>query len=70
MQHVYSFYDMQLTVAFDLARELFVRTHVLSGEILETTLLNAFYRFYDSATNGNRTRGNMKNAFQTYIDLF
>lgn len=46
---------------------MFVRSHALSGNALESTILQAFYRFYDSATNGNRTRGNMKNAFQTYF---
>lgn len=52
-------------VAFGLARETFVRGHVLPAEILERTVLEVFYRFYDNATNGNRTRGGIKNAFQT-----
>lgn len=55
-----------LIVAFTLAREMFVRTQALPAEILEKSILEAFYRFYDNATNGNRTRGGMKNAFQTY----
>lgn len=46
---------------------MFVRSHALSGNTLDSTILQAFYRFYDNATNGNRTRGNMKNAFQTYF---
>lgn len=52
-------------LAFGLAREIFVQSKVLSSEILERTVLRAFYCFYDNATNGNRTRGDMKNAFQT-----
>lgn len=39
---------------------------MLPADILEKTILEVFYRFYDNATNGNRTRGGMKNAFQTY----
>jgi len=39
----------------------------LPTEILEKTVLEVFYRFYDTATNGNRTRGGMKLAFQTYL---
>ena len=45
---------------------MFVRTKALPAEVLEKSILEAFYRFYDNATNGNRTRGGMKNAFQTY----
>jgi Secretory pathway protein Sec39 len=56
-----------LTVDFGLAREIFVRSHTLPAQVVEKTILEAFYRFYDNATSGNRTRGGMKNAFQTYI---
>jgi Secretory pathway protein Sec39 len=52
--------------AFGLAREIYVRQSLLPSNIVEKTILDAFYRFYDNATNGNRTRGGMKNAFQTY----
>jgi len=45
---------------------MFVRPKLLPTPTLEKTILDAFYRFYDNATNGNRTRGGMKNAFQTY----
>ena len=44
---------------------MFVRPQLLPPPTLEKTILEAFYRFYDNATNGNRTRGGMKNAFQT-----
>src|SRR5579859_7457465 len=51
--------------AFGIAREIFVRSHVLPTSVLEETILEVFYRFYDNATSGNRTQGGMKNAFQT-----
>jgi protein transport protein SEC39 len=54
-----------LIQAFTVAREIFVIPHLLLPEILEKTVLEVFYRFYDTATNGNRTRGDMKLAFQT-----
>jgi hypothetical protein len=66
MHLVYSYYNTDLTIAFGLARDIFVRTQALPADALEKTILEAFYRFYDNATNGNRTRGGMKNAFQTY----
>jgi Secretory pathway protein Sec39 len=44
---------------------MFVKSHTLPSELLEKTIIEVFYRFYDNATNGNRTRGGMKNAFQT-----
>jgi hypothetical protein len=53
--------------AFGLAREMYVRQSPLPSNMVEKTILDAFYRFYDNATNGNRTRGGMKNAFQTYL---
>jgi hypothetical protein len=56
-------------LAFDLARDMFVRPNELSTDILERTIVDAFYRFYDNATNGNRTRGGMKNAFRTYASF-
>ena len=46
---------------------MFVHPPQLPRDILEETILKAFYQFYDNASNGNRTRGNMKNAFQTYF---
>jgi hypothetical protein len=52
--------------AFGLARQMYVRESLLPSNFVEKTILDAFYRFYDNATNGNRTRGGMKNAFQTY----
>lgn len=45
---------------------MFVVPQLLPAPVLEKIILEAFYRFYDNATNGNRTRGGMKNAFQTY----
>jgi protein transport protein SEC39 len=53
-----------LIVGFNIARQIFVIPHLLPPEILEKTILEVFYRFYDSATNGSRTRGDMKLAFQ------
>jgi len=63
--HLFKFF--QLTLAFAFARQIYVQTHALPAEVLEKTVLEVFYRYYDNATNGNRTRGGMKNAFQTYI---
>lgn len=39
--------------------------NALPADVLEKAILEVFYRFYDNATNGNRTRGGMKNAFLT-----
>jgi protein transport protein SEC39 len=54
-----------LILGFSVARDIFVIPHLLPPEILEKTVLEVFYRFYDSATNRNRTHGDMKLAFQT-----
>lgn len=54
------------SIAFGFARDMFVVPQLLPAPVLEKIILEAFYRFYDNATNGNRTRGGMKNAFQTY----
>src|SRR5271155_730872 len=64
--HWYSSLSSELIKAFGFARDMFVRPQLLPPRSLEKTILEAFYRFYDNATNGNRTRGGMKNAFQTY----
>jgi protein transport protein SEC39 len=50
--------------AFGLARKIYVRQSLLPSNIVEKTILDAFYRFYDNATNGNRTRGGMKMHFK------
>jgi len=57
---------MELIVAFGFARDMFVPPQLLPQPTLEKTILKAFYRFYDNATNGNRSCGGMKNAFQMY----
>ena len=54
-------------LAFALAREMFVKPRSLPAEVIEQVILEIFYSFYDAGTNGNRTRGSMKNAFQMYL---
>lgn len=65
-------YSTFLTAVLSTASFNFVRQHYiddlsqnnssLSSEKVKTEILNAFYTFFDSATNGNKTRGQMKNA--------
>lgn len=54
---------------FGLARETYA--HPSSGPLppaeVEECVLAAFHGFVDNATNGNKTRGQMKHALQTYI---
>ncbi|KAG5368267.1 hypothetical protein CJU90_0461 [Yarrowia sp. C11] len=47
---------------FELARTTYISGGLLSSEFVEKAILAQFHRFYDSATNGNYTRGSMKSA--------
>lgn len=49
---------------FKLVQDLYLRNDVriLGIEKLEEAVLDAFQEFYDNASNGNKTRGGMKNA--------
>jgi hypothetical protein len=59
---------MLVGTRFALASEIYVqRKGGLSLEVVEKVVLEAFREFYDNASNGNKTRGNMKNAFQAYV---
>lgn len=54
---------------FGLARDTYA--HASSGPLppadVEKCVLAAFHGFVDNATNGNKTRGQMKHALQTYL---
>lgn len=55
---------------FDLAKNIYVTSDDDGGlpqEEVEKCVLDAFSEFFDNASNGNRTRGNMKNAYQWYV---
>jgi hypothetical protein len=55
---------------FGLAKNIYVtnnRTSDLSLEEVEKVVLTVFNDYIDNATNGNKTRGKMKHAHQTYI---
>lgn len=58
---------MLAATRFSLAKEIYVngRGGILGKEDVEHGILDAFQEFYDNASNGNRTRGNMKNALST-----
>ncbi|KAL7272600.1 i-AAA protease yme1 [Rhizina undulata] len=49
---------------FGLVNEVYVngRSGVLGKDQIEGAVLEAFLEFYDNASNGNKTRGSMKNA--------
>lgn len=55
------------TVSFTFIRRHYIdpnaqsTTHI-SADKVNTAVLDAFYQFFDTATNGNKTRGQMKNA--------
>jgi len=58
---------------FGTVRDIFVtgnRSTDLSLDEVEKCVLAAFNDFVDNATNGNKTRGGMKNALQTYVIPF
>lgn len=55
---------MLAATRFGLVKDIYVLNSGLSIPAVETAVLEAFSHFFDSASNGNRTRGNMKNAFQ------
>jgi hypothetical protein len=53
---------------FGLVRDIYVTGNQNCGlplEEVEKCVLVAFNDFVDNATNGNKTRGRMKNALQT-----
>lgn len=58
---------MLAATRFALVKEIYVngRGGTLGREDVEHSVLDAFQEFYDNASNGNRTRGNMKNALST-----
>lgn len=58
---------------FGLVRDVYVtsnHTTDISLDEVEKCVLAAFNDFVDNATNGNKTRGGMKNALQAYVPLF
>lgn len=58
---------MLAATRFALVKEFYVDGHAgaLGKEDVERSILDAFQEFYDNASNGNKTRGNMKNALST-----
>jgi len=60
---------MLAATKFDLVKEIYVngRNGSLGKGDVETGILDAFQGFYDNASNGNKTRGNMKNALSAYV---
>ncbi|VVT48371.1 uncharacterized protein SAPINGB_P001745 [Magnusiomyces paraingens] len=45
-------------------KQFFSRSCSLPLTEIKTSIISTFYLFFDSATNGNKTRGSMKNAVQ------
>lgn len=60
---------MLTATRFDVVREIYVAKSTLPLEDVEKGVLEAFGGFYDNASNGNKTRGHMKNAFQTLVSF-
>lgn len=60
---------MLAATKFDLVKEIYVngRNGSLGKDDVETGILDAFQGFYDNASNGNKTRGGMKNALAAYV---
>lgn len=58
---------MLAATRFELVKEFYVDGHAgaLGNEDVERSVLDAFREFYDNASNGNKTRGSMKNALST-----
>lgn len=58
---------MLAATRFALVKEFYVDGHAeaLGKEDVERSVLDAFQEFYDNASNGNKTRGSMKNALST-----
>lgn len=58
---------MLAATRFTLVKEFYVDGHTgaLGKEDVERSILDAFQEFYDNASNGNKTRGSMKNALST-----
>jgi len=63
---------MLAATKFDLVKEIYVNGWggSLGKDDVETGILDAFQGFYDNASNGNKTRGSMKNALSAYIFRF
>ncbi|KAG0136569.1 Sec39 domain-containing protein [Tuber indicum] len=63
---------MLAATKFDLVKEIYVngRNGSLRKDVVETGILDAFQGFYDNASNGNKTRGSMKNALGTLQILY
>ncbi|TGZ83428.1 secretory pathway Sec39 [Ascodesmis nigricans] len=57
---------------FNLAKSIYVLDGEppLPMEAVEKCVLDAFSEFFDNASNGNRTRGHMKNAYQCIQILY
>lgn len=56
---------------FALVKDIYINNPTpLPLDTIESTVVDAFSNFFDSATNGNRTRGSMKNADQCIQILY
>jgi hypothetical protein len=60
---------MLAATKFPLVKEVYVtgRDGGLGKEEVERSVLDAFQEFYDNASNGNKTRGGVKNALNTLV---
>lgn len=61
---------MLAATRFGLVKEIYVNGRGgLSREDIERRVLDAFQEFYDNASNGNKTRGSIKNALSAYVSF-
>lgn len=58
-------FQAQLKAAqFQVAKDTYITTGLVPSDVVEESIINQFYAFYDMASNGNFTRGSMKSAKQ------
>jgi hypothetical protein len=64
--------SMLASTRFALVKEIYMsgRNSDLGKDDVERGILDAFQEFYDNASNGNKTRGSMRNALGAYVPIF